>query len=134
MVIPFDSRVRTTLSATGDPAQQKSLVDKVSLQHADGGTDMYACASRALGRMKDTPNLSSYLPAIVIMTDGKSDDASRDFLGEWMATNPHVPVFGITFGDADKTQLDALAKATSARVFDGRDDLVSAFRAVRGYN
>jgi Ca-activated chloride channel family protein len=134
MVIPFDSRVRTTLSATGDPAQQKSLVDKVSLQHADGGTNMYACASRALGRMKDTPNLSSYLPAIVIMTDGKSDDASRDFLGEWMATNPHVPVFGITFGDADKTQLDALAKATSARVFDGRDDLVSAFRAVRGYN
>ena len=26
----------------------------------------------------------------------------------------HVPVFGITFGDADKTQLDRLAKATAA--------------------
>ncbi|WP_432761553.1 substrate-binding domain-containing protein [Rhizobium calliandrae] len=134
MVVPFDSRVRTTFLATGDPAQQKGLVDKVSLQHAGGGTDMYACASRALGRMRDTPNLSSYLPAIVIMTDGKSEDASREFLDEWKATDPHVPVFGITFGDADKTQLDALAKATSARVFDGRDDLVSAFRAVRGYN
>ena len=45
-----------------------------------------------------------------------------------------MPVFGITFGDADKSQLDSLAKATSARVFDGGGDLAGAFRAARGYN
>ncbi|MFK0165416.1 substrate-binding domain-containing protein [Rhizobium sp. NPDC090279] len=134
MVIPFDANVRMTFEGTGNPAQQKMLVDKVSRQRAGGGTDMYACASRALDWMKGTRDLSSYLPAIVIMTDGKSDDANGDFMSRWASVSPHVPVFGITFGDADKRQLDALAQETSARVFDGRGDLVSAFRAVRGYN
>ena len=45
-----------------------------------------------------------------------------------------VPIFGITFGDADRSQLDALANATGARVFDGSKDLVAAFRSARGYN
>ena len=95
---------------------------------------MYACASKALDWMKSTQELSSYLPAIVIMTDGKSDDGNGYFMSRWASVSPHVPVFGITFGDADKRQLDTLAQETSARVFDGRGDLVSAFRAVRGYN
>ncbi len=134
IVIPFDANVRTTIEATGRPDQQKMLVERVSRQHAGGGTDMYACASKALDRMKSTQELSSYLPAIVIMTDGKSDDGNGYFMSRWASVSPHVPVFGITFGDADKRQLDALAQETSARVFDGRGDLVSAFRAVRGYN
>ncbi len=134
MVIPFDANVRTTIEATGRLDQQKTLVERVSSQHAGGGTDMYACASKALDWMKSTQELSSYLPAIVIMTDGKSDDANGNFMSRWASVSPHVPVFGITFGDADKRQLDALAQETSARVFDGRGDLVSAFRAVRGYN
>ncbi len=134
MVIPFDANVRATYEGSGNPTQQKILVDRVSRQRAGGGTDMYACAGRALDWMRGTQNLPSYLPAIVIMTDGKSDDANRDFMSRWASVNPHVPVFGITFGDADKRQLDALAQETSGRVFDGRGDLVSAFRAVRGYN
>jgi Ca-activated chloride channel family protein len=134
MVLPFDSYVRETFEATGDPLEQKGLVGEVAQQYAGGGTDMYACADRALEWIKQTPNLSSYLPAVVIMTDGKSEDSSRSFLDEWRSVSPHVPVFGITFGDADKTQLNALAQDTAARVFDGNDDLVSAFRTVRGYN
>jgi peroxiredoxin len=46
-----------------------------------------------------------------------------------------VPVFGVTFGDdADRSQLDNLAKLTGGRVFDGTKSLTQAFRAVRGYN
>ena len=78
--------------------------------------------------------LATYLPAILIMTDGRSDGDSAGFMAQWNAVSPHVPVFGITFGDAEKSQLDTLAAQTSARVFDGAADLAGAFRAARGYN
>ena len=45
-----------------------------------------------------------------------------------------VPVFSIMFGSADPTQLESLAELTHARVFDGREDLIGAFRSVKGYN
>jgi Ca-activated chloride channel family protein len=120
--------------ASGNPLEQQGLLNEISRQKADGGTDMYACAERALQQIAGTNRLSTYLPAIVIMTDGRSDDRSRAFMSEWNAMEPHVPIFGITFGDADKTQLDSLAKQTSARVFDGGSDLATAFRTARGYN
>jgi Ca-activated chloride channel family protein len=134
IVIPFDSRVRDVIQGTGAPADQARLIREVAQERADGGTDMYSCASQAIVTISRTPNLASYLPAIVIMTDGRSEGDKPGFYIRWKATEPHVPVFGITFGDADKTQLDELATATSARVFDGASDLAGAFRAVRGYN
>lgn len=134
LVLPFDSAVRTHFAATGSEADQGQLLAEVQQESADGGTDMYACASDALAAIEATPNLGSYLPAIVIMTDGRTDGSSDQFLSQWRNVDPRVPVFGITFGDADATQLDALADATSARVFDGKADLAGAFRAARGYN
>ena len=53
----------------------------------------------------------------------------------WRSEPRHVPVFGVTFGaDADRSQLDNLARLTGGRVFDGTKSLADAFRAVRGYN
>ncbi|WET75988.1 substrate-binding domain-containing protein [Rhizobium croatiense] len=134
IVIPFDSSVRNMFMASGNPLEQEGLLNEISRQKADGGTNMYACAQRALQQIARTDRLSTYLPAIVIMTDGRSDDQSRAFMSAWNAIEPRVPIFGITFGDADKTQLDALAKQTTARVFDGGSDLATAFRTARGYN
>jgi Ca-activated chloride channel family protein len=134
IVIPFDGMTRDVFRAGGTPEEQAKLLAAVSQEQAGGGTDMYACASQALAEISRTPNLSTYLPAIVIMTDGRTDGANTGFLNLWNQTEPRVPVFGITFGDAEKSQLDALAAQTSARVFDGGTDLASAFRAVRGYN
>jgi Ca-activated chloride channel family protein len=134
IVIPFDGSVRNTFMASGNPLEQEGLLNEISRQKADGGTNMYACAEQALQQITRTDRLSTYLPAIVIMTDGKSDDQSQAFMRSWNAMEPHVPIFGITFGDADKTQLDSLAKLTSARVFDGGSDLATAFRTARGYN
>jgi Ca-activated chloride channel family protein len=134
LVFPFDSNVRTEFTATGSEADQAQLLAQVEQQSADGGTDMYSCAAAALAAIKATPNLGNYLPAIVIMTDGRTDGSADQFLGDWRAFDPHVPVFGITFGDADATQLTSLADATSARVFNGKADLAGAFRAARGYN
>ena len=95
---------------------------------------MYACAGQRLDEIGKTPSLDTYLPAILIMTDGRSDGDANAFLQQWRTIEPRVPIFGITFGDADKSQLDTLATATSARVFDGNADLAGAFRATRGYN
>ena len=38
------------------------------------------------------------------------------------------------FGQAQESQLDELADLTNARDFDGREDLIGAFRSVKGYN
>lgn len=134
IVIPFESNIRQTFAGTGTVADQSGLLSEVARQYANGGTDMYACADAALKEIQRTPNLTAYLPAIVIMTDGRSEGDSAGFMAKWNAITPHVPVFGITFGDAEKSQLDTLAAATSARVFDGSANLAAAFRAARGYN
>lgn len=134
LVFPFDNSVRDRLEATGEPEAQQALLEAARQNSAGGGTDMYSCAVEALTEIAATPDLDKYLPAIVLMTDGRSEGDSNGLLNVWRGITPHVPIFGITFGDADKSQLDTVANATSARVFDGRDDLAGAFRAARGYN
>jgi len=134
VVISFDAVVRRVLRGSGSLADQARLFDGVMNEHAANGTDIYACAERGLAEIAGTPNARDYLAAIVVMTDGKSDDHAQRFLSKWRGTNGDIPVFGITFGDADASQLDRLAEATRARVFDGTKSLSEAFRAVRGYN
>jgi Ca-activated chloride channel family protein len=134
-VIPFDGNVRWVADADGSPAAQAQLLAKVQGEEANDGTDMYACAEKAFDVM--APYLSApnnrYLPAIVIMTDGRSEER-REFPDAWRSQGRQVPIFGVTFGDADPQQLNDLANLTQARVFDGHSDLVAAFRSVRGYN
>jgi Ca-activated chloride channel family protein len=38
------------------------------------------------------------------------------------------------FGSASNQQLGNIAELTMARVFDGRKDMIAAFKQVRGYN
>lgn len=134
VAIPFDSLPRETFTATGQIADQKTLLDELKRESAAGGTDMYGCAKLALEQIEADPALQTSLPAIVIMTDGRTEGRSDGFLKQWQSAPVRVPVFGITFGDADPDQLKALAEATSGRVFDGKVDLVATFRAARGYN
>ena len=135
IVLPFSDRVLWTETATGDAAAQAALLARTLQLRADGGTDFYACGARALAAMKPFLDRERHLPAIVIMTDGKSQGAMSTFEQAWRANGHRVPVFGVTFGDsADRSQLDNLAAMTGGRVFDGTKSLTQAFRAVRGYN
>lgn len=134
IVLPFSDHVQDVWKATGQPADQARMLSQVSALQAGGGTDMYTCAGKALQEMKPILATGGYLPAIVIMTDGRSDGSPDAFLSGRAADDRKVPIFGITFGDADRSQLDTLAEATGARVFDGSKDLASAFRSARGYN
>jgi Ca-activated chloride channel homolog len=133
LIIPFDANVRTVIQGDGSSASQTRMLSAVKDQHADGGTDMYACAERAMAEMKPYLATNQYLPAVVIMTDGRSD-AHKGFEESWRSEGHDIPIFGVTFGDAEKSQLDELAELTRARVFDGGTDLTEAFRSVRGYN
>src|SRR5262245_13949436 len=134
VIIPFDGTPRPDIRGTGSPAQQARLLDFVMTQKTGGGSDFYACAERGLAEILATPNSLSYLPAIIVMTNGKSDDRLQEFLIRWRASHRDIPIFGITFGNADPSQLERLAEATRGRVFDGTKSLTEAFRTVRGYN
>jgi Ca-activated chloride channel family protein len=132
IVIPFDASVRTVIEGDGDAASQARVLLAVESQSAGGGTDMYACAATAFKAMQ--PYLDKgYLPALLLMTDGKSEHADS-FSDIWRQQGHQIPVFGVTFGDADKSQLNAMADMTRARVFDGGKNLTEAFRSARGYN
>jgi Ca-activated chloride channel family protein len=135
LLLPFSDHVLWTAKASGDEAEQAALLAQALQLHADGGTDFYTCGARALAAMKPMLDDGAHLPAIVIMTDGKSQGAMSTFETPWRADGRRVPVFGVTFGDdADRSQLDNLARLTGGRVFDGTRSLTDAFRAVRGYN
>jgi Ca-activated chloride channel family protein len=132
-VIAFTNSIVGHADGDGTPASQQQLLQFVRSRNADGGTDMYTCIAEAAKWIAAQPDRNDYLPAILVMTDGKSDGDIGNMERIWNA-GPAIPVFGITFGDADKSQLDKVADFTRARVFDGRQDLKSAFRAARGYN
>jgi Ca-activated chloride channel family protein len=134
IVIPFTSGVAGVWEGSGQPLDQAKILAQVQSMHAEGGTNMYACAAEGLRRMAALKDRENYLPAIVVMTDGRSEGDPQAFLSTLTPEQRAVPIFGITFGDADRGQLDALTAATSGRVFDGVKDLTGAFRSARGYN
>ncbi len=133
-IFTFNNFVTADKEGNGTSQSQAELLNFVEQQHADGGTNMYACLNKAMHWIEAQPDRGNYLPAILVMTDGRSDGDPSQFEAGAGVEGNGVPVFGVTFGDADATQLDKVANLTRARVFDGRKDLQGAFRAARGYN
>ena len=69
------------------------------------------------------------------MTDGLANVGTFSSLVQYYnKINREIPIYSITFGDADEDELGQIASLTNGKVFDGRSDLVSAFKEVRGYN
>jgi Ca-activated chloride channel family protein len=139
IVIPFSSDPKGEMTLEGnDPAKLDALYAEIARLDAGGGTDIYSPVMRAFQLMAKHGGLEQYFPAVILMTDGKSNEG-RDFddlLATRSAVNLHadVPVYAIMFGDAAPEQLQQIAASTSGRVFDGKKDLVKAFRQAKGYN
>ncbi|MGN0416306.1 MAG: substrate-binding domain-containing protein [Agathobacter sp.] len=114
----------------------QTLYDEIAAENCMGGTDIYLAAQTALELISESYDLSQYTPAIILMTDGKSngDMTYQDFEEGYRQAGADVPVFSILFGDAEETQLKELAELTNARIFDGTKNLTEAFRSVKGYN
>ncbi len=137
IVIPFTDSVSDVWTAPD--ASEESLEDlygKIAGEATVGGTDIYRAAREGLELIARNYDLDQYTPAIILMTDGMSNGSEdfEDFKAAYEAAGEDVPVFSILFGDAEKSELEELAELTNARVFDGREDLVGAFRSVKGYN
>ena len=133
ILIPFSGEPLEVYTAQGNGAELEALNTTVQDLEPGGGTDMYAAAIQGLEELKNY-DLSQYTPALILLTDGQSEGSFQDFANAYEELGAQVPVFSIMFGDADESQLEDLAELTNARVFDGREDLVGAFRSVKGYN
>ena len=80
-------------------------------------------------------NTDEYVTSVILMTDGMGNVGSyMEFKKEYQKYGKEIPIYGITFGSADEDQLLELANLTNGKVFDGRTDLITAFKKVRGYN
>lgn len=133
-VIFFDNTILDIERAADDSDEALAqLYQKVADFQIAGGTDIYNAAAQALAEASSY-DLEKYTPAIILMTDGVSEYNYQTFQEAWDTLGIDVPVFSITFGAADPTQLEELAEATGGRVFDGTQDLTEAFRSVKGYN
>ncbi len=141
IIIPFNSSVTDVWALRGnDPEDLRELLAEAQSLEAAGGTDLYAALITALNRLKpyaERGELEGYLPAIVAMTDGKSDVENRQsFLDAFTqaAFADQVPIHTIAFGDADEAQLRELSEATIGRLFHSGDDLPKTLRKAKGYN
>lgn len=134
-LVAFNSRIVWEASASGEPAQQARLLKTALGLRAGGGTNIYRCAEAALSLLAPLSSKGEFLPAIVVMTDGRSEGSIAAFERRWRATGGKVPVFAVTFGEKVKrSQLQELTELTGGRIFDGTKSLTQAFRSVRGYN
>lgn len=135
VVIPFSDHPIAQWKVEGnDPEALSGLLAQINALQAEGGTDIFTPAIHARDLIHGRAGLEGYSPAIILMTDGKSEDGMSldDFKERWKASD--VPIYSITFGKADDSQLKEMGRISSGRVFDGRSDLVRAFRQARGYN
>jgi len=129
---PFASDVGDPIESCGaDTAAARASISAIA---PDGSTNLYGAAEAALRRTAAAP-AAGYVRSVVIMTDGKANVGSFARLSAaYASVGQDIPIFCITFGGADLRELNKIAKLSNARGFDGRTDLVAAFKEVRGYN
>lgn len=136
IVVTFDRDVLNVYTCEStEPDKLSALYQSVCDEEIGGGTNIYAAAQYAIEMLQDKYDVSDYTTAVILMTDGASVTATKpDFEDFYRSSGTDIPVFSIMFGSAEREQLDDIAALTNARVFDGREDLVGAFRSVKGYN
>ncbi len=137
VVITFSDHILSERSVVGnDPNQLRALLAAIQAESPGGGTDIYSPVMRGYTLMQQR-GYAAYSPSIILMTDGQSNtgrtlsDLDRQLKSQAIEG---VPTYSIQFGEAAPDQLNQIATLTSGRVFDGRTDLVGAFREAKGYN
>lgn len=130
--IPFNGQAKVEQTVKGK--QTAPLLAAGERKIASGDADVYNALNVALRNLPE--NRDAYTVAIVLLTDGKSKTTNRDeFKRLYETDGKGVPIYSVMVGDADRSQLDDLAKLSNGKVFDGRDgDLSGIFREVKGYN
>jgi len=132
-IIPFASNVKTVWSTT-DGSQTSGLLVNINNERPTGTTALYPAAIKALELLKDEDK-NTYNTSVILMTDGLANVGTyADLNNYYKLINSNMPIYSIMFGSADQRQLQDIARLTNAKVFDGKTNLVEAFKEVRGYN
>lgn len=135
IVMPFDDKLLGVRKVEGNNADEMRGMSEWLTSLSDrGGTDFYSPIAEGLAMIKQY-DYERYNVAIVVMTDGEGQGSVDTYT---RAVQQHglsgVPIYSIMFGAANPSQLNYLAQVSSGKVFDGRKDLIGAFREVKGYN
>ena len=130
-IIAFGTHVKLLGSGNGD--NKNKFLDLMYNYDFDGATSLYPAALEAVKRLsKET---SEYNSSVILMTDGAGNIGTFGELRDgYQKINKEIPIYSITFGDAEEEQLEKMAQLSNGKVFDGKNDLVKAFKTVRGYN
>ena len=130
-VIAFGSHVNVLGSAKGNDTE--NLLNQIKNYDFDGATSLYPAATKAIDLLSSESN--EYNTSVILMTDGVGNMGTfADLEKNYQKYNKDIPIYSITFGDASVEQLEKMATLSNGKVFDGRIDLVKAFKTVRGYN
>ena len=132
-ILTFSNYV-DTLMKSDEYSSLEEMVDKLKYKSPSGGTALYDAAEEGLNILS-LEDKDKYNTCVVLMTDGMANRGSYQALESYYKRNNlKIPVYSIMFGSASETELEQIAQLTNAKVFDGKEDLVKAFKEVRGYN
>lgn len=132
-VVPFSSRILNYWK-TENGTETSTLLKNIKSLSPNGSTAIYDASIYGLKLLKNE-DLDKYNVSIILMTDGANNVGSfADLRENFRNLNKNIPIYSITFGDAYEEDLIDIAELTTGKVFDGRTDLVKAFKEVRGYN
>ena len=132
-VIPFDNQASDVWS-TKDGSKNTELLNQIKNKSPYGATALYPAAIKGLDLLKNE-DMNKYNVSIVLMTDGLANVGTyKELATAYKKINKQIPIYSIMFGSASDYQLNDIAKLSNAKVFDGKSDLVRAFKEVRGYN
>ncbi len=132
-VIPFSSNILSTWS-TDEGFTASDIINKIKNQTPRGSTNIYDTSIEAL-ELLNKEDLDKYNVSIVLMTDGQSNMGDYSNLSSYYKiVNKQIPIYSIMFGEAYEYELQDIAELTNGKVFDGKIDLLKAFKEVRGYN
>ena len=136
VVIPFNHDLIDIWQVEGNSQEDMNeLIDRIHFMSPDGGTDIYTPSMQGLYMISEIDH-ETYIPAVVLLTDGNSNEGRRyrDLEAYYEQVGLDVPVFSILFGNASEDQLEEIEALTRSRIFDGKGNLISAFKKARGYN
>ena len=132
-VIPFGSDILATWS-TSKGLSKKTILDNINNLNLNGSTALYPASIAAL-KILENENEDKYVSSVILMTDGLANVGTFSSLIQYYnKINKEIPIYSITFGDADEDELGQIADLTNGKVFDGKTSLIEAFKKVRGYN
>jgi len=139
-VMLFNERVmnQTNLEAwTVYGSDEEALNDlylRAEQVNSGGGTNIFGTAYQALLWL-DEIRTEECLPSVILMTDGEDNENQQSVLETHLNNSENdIPLFVITFAAAREDQVEPYVNRTFGRIFDGRDDLIGAFRSAKGYN